>query len=299
MHRAVDVYWVARYDYEPDWRVLPHAHDFFQLIYTIDGAGTVTFADRRVALSEDRIVLLPPGVEHSIAADCNQPLKTLDTKFGVFDPGPVRALCSFCSPVDDPNHRVRQILEKMRIEGMKRLPWYRDLCNALLAQGLILLLRENAGDLPASIVEREPEDPAICRAKEFMEAHYAEDISVRDIASNVGYSPEYLTKRFGQFTGVPLHAYLMRLRIKKAKELLKYEEASIKEVTLLTGFKSVHHFSRAFKEIEGLPPATWRDREISGVWKNVIIAPGFVNEDLTVTSEGASALDEQAHGVSC
>lgn len=292
MHRGVDVLWIARYDYEPEWRVLPHCHDFFQLIYTLDGTGTVFLAEREVPLAEDRILLLPPGVEHSIAADRSRCLKTLDTKFRVYERGLVTALSPLNPTVDDSNHRVRTVLEKMRIEGMKRQPWYRDLCNALLVQGLIALLRDNSADVGSpSVPQLENSDAALLRAKEYIESHYAEDIGVRDIASSVGYSPEYLSKRFGQQAGLSLHAYLMRHRIEKAKELLKYEEATIKEVTFLTGFKTIHHFSRTFKEIEGVPPATWRDRELEGIWKSIVIAPGFVNEDRTVTGDGESALE--------
>jgi AraC-like DNA-binding protein len=290
MNRSVDVLWIARYDYEPGWRVLPHRHEYFQLIYILDGTGTVTFRDREIPLGEDRIVALPPGEEHAIAADRNEPLKTLDTKFSVGDPILFRSLSALASPIDDPNHRVRNVLERMRIEGMKQQPWFRELCNALLIQGLIALLRGTGMDvLPFGGLPIQNEDTAVTRAKSFIDTHYAENLSVRDIASAVGYSPEYLTKRFGQSIGISLHAYLMRYRIERAKEMLKYEEASVKEVTFLTGFKTVHHFTRTFKEIEGIPPATWRDQELSGVWKNVVIAPGFVNEDRTVTGDGDSA----------
>ena len=290
----VNVLWIARYDYEPEWRVLPHAHDFFQIVCTIDGRGTATLGEEEIPLEENVVVLVPPRVTHLFSADCSRPLKTLDTKFEVFDRDLAAVLGRVTSPIGDKTHVVRHLLERIRTEGMQRLAWHRHLCNALLLQCVLWLIgdtiREPAITLPESVVN--DHDSVVCLAKNFIEVHYAENIDSRTIAAgHVGYSPEYLSKRFSQATGLSLHAYLMRLRTAKAKEMLTYEELSIKEVAFLVGFKTIHHFSRAFKDIEGVPPARWRDRERAGVRQNIVISPGFENTDLTITKDGQAATE--------
>ena len=287
MQNPVDVLWIARYDYKPGWRVSPHSHDFFQLLCSLEGSGTIALPEGERDFAADELMLLAPGVEHGIAADREVPLRTLDTKFRILDSDLEKGLRSLSWPRADKEHRVQHILERMRLEGMRRNQWYRQLCNALLLEGLIALLRREAVAAPTGS-ESDLRDPILSGVEAYLGANYAGNITVRDIAAHLGYSPEYLSRCFRRSAGVPLHAHLMKRRIEKAKEMLTYSEAPIKEVAERTGFKSVHHFSRAFKERHGVPPGEFRRRERSGVWKNVVISPGFVNEDFTVTPEGSS-----------
>jgi AraC-like DNA-binding protein len=192
------------------------------------------------------------------------------------------------SIVSDDAQRVRPILEQVRLEGLKARPWYRPLCNALMLQALITLLRESGGQEvsePANIPLKF-DDEAVRKAVMIIQRNFARELTVRDIADRVGYSAEYLSRRFCRRVGLSIHHYLMYYRIEQAKEMLTYSEVSVKEVAFNTGFKSIHHFTRAFKQFEGLPPATWRNQEREGIWKNVVIAPGFVNADITVTPKG-------------
>lgn len=288
----VNIFWIARYDYQPDWSTKPHAHGFFQLVCTLDGRGTVVLEDDSTLMREDDIVVIPPRMAHHFIADRGEPLKTLDTKFAVLDDDLAKALHHISGVRQDNEKTVRNVLERIRLEGSKRLSWYRYMCNALLTECLVSLLGESVRELSDSRIgmSTKEEDKAVFMARNFMDVHFAEEIDSRTISQHVGYSPEYLSKRFKKTVGMPMHTFLNRLRIEKAQEMLSYEDLSIKEVAFLVGFKSVHHFSRVFKELLAVPPATWRDREREGIWKNVVIAPGFTNTDRTFTGEGQPAV---------
>jgi AraC-like DNA-binding protein len=288
MDQLVDVFWIARYDYEPGWFLEPHIHDFYQMIYVVDGRGTVGVEAESIELVDSSVLLVKPNARHSLVADRDERVRTLDTKFSVYGERLIRDLEKIPAVVADDLHRVRPILEQVRLEGLKARPWYRPLCNALMLQALIMLLREAGGQEvgePANIPARF-DDEAVRKAVALIHRCYAQELTVRDIADYVGYSPEYLSRRFCRRVGLSVHHYLMYYRIEQAKERLAYSEDSVKEVAFDTGFKSIHHFTRAFKHFEGLPPATWRQQEREGIWKNVVIAPGFVNPDITVTPDG-------------
>jgi len=293
MVNQTDIFWISRYDYEPEWRVLPHKHDFFQLFYMLDGAGTALVRDKEIELCEGRILIIPPNTEHSIYASKGISLKTLDTKFNVNSFGLRRELARIIEPLDDTGNQIRQILERIRMEGMKGVAWYRELCNALLVQVIILMLRLRSGEVS------KPQYPAggtngnemSDRIRSFIHANFSRDICLKEIGDHVGYTPEYLSKLFSSMMGVSVHHYLMHVRIEHAKELLKYSNLPIKEISFECGFKSIHHFSRAFKDSQGAPPASWREQEQQGVWKNVVISPGFVNQDLTITTDRNYRLD--------
>jgi AraC-like DNA-binding protein len=287
MERQVEVFWIARYDYEPQWRVLPHSHDFFQLFYILDGEGVATLGSMQIGLREKRILLVPPGSMHGIHASENAALKTLDTKFNVRCDDLRQELCRITAPMDDGGNQIRPLLERIRVEGLKAQGWYRQICNALLMQAAVLLLRLNSGEtcgprFPDACTRRNTPEEKI---REYIERNYRRDLSLREIADYIGYTPEYLSTLFSSATGVSVHHYLMHVRIERAKELLRGSDLPIKEICWECGFKSIHHFSRAFKDDQGVPPAAWREREREGVWQNVVITPGFVNRDITLTED--------------
>jgi AraC-like DNA-binding protein len=53
----------------------------------------------------------------------------------------------------------------------------------------------------------------------------------------------------------------------------------------LTGFASVHHFTRVFTRLAGISPARWRERERDGVRQDIVLRPGFINPVLTLPSK--------------
>jgi AraC-like DNA-binding protein len=111
---------------------------------------------------------------------------------------------------------------------------------------------------------------------------FAEPLTLSDIANNCGYSPQYISSRFRQRTGITIHRYLMAYRISRAKRLLLYTSKPIKEIAFQTGFKSVHHFTRVFRRIQSLPPAAWRNRPNFRDRPGVILNDDFVSIDITV-----------------
>lgn len=91
--------------------------------------------------------------------------------------------------------------------------------------------------------------------KEYLETHYAEDISLEDIAEQVNISPQYFSKLIKKTTGFNFTDWLSTLRVKKAKELLTNSNLTVKEVCFLVGYKDPNYFSRIFKKRIGMTPS--------------------------------------------
>lgn len=102
------------------------------------------------------------------------------------------------------------------------------------------------------------EDYAVRRSKKFLDEHYAEPVSLQDLARLVGLSPYHLNRSFCRKIGMPPHAYQLQIRIARAKSALR-TGSSIAEVALATGFADQSHFTRVFKRLIGVTPARyWR-----------------------------------------
>jgi two-component system response regulator YesN len=91
--------------------------------------------------------------------------------------------------------------------------------------------------------------------KEYLEKHYAEDISLENVAEQVNISPQYFSKLIKKNTGFNFIDWLSMLRVKKAKELLINSNYTVKEVCFMVGYKDPNYFSRIFKKRIGITPS--------------------------------------------
>ena len=90
------------------------------------------------------------------------------------------------------------------------------------------------------------------KAVQYLEAHYAERISVEDLAATCHVSSSYLSRVFKKETGRGLHEYLNQYRILKAASLL--EDHSVTETAYLCGFSDSSHFISVYKKYMNVTP---------------------------------------------
>jgi AraC-like DNA-binding protein len=102
------------------------------------------------------------------------------------------------------------------------------------------------------------EPPIIARAKEFIDAHLTEDFRLKDVAEAVHTSQFYFCKLFKAGTGINFSAYVSRLRIEHAKNLLLNPNLRVSEIAFASGFQSLTHFNRVFLKIFGQSPSQYR-----------------------------------------
>jgi len=92
--------------------------------------------------------------------------------------------------------------------------------------------------------------------RDYLRAHYAEDVRVYDLARIARVSRVHVTRAYTQAYGVPPHVHLNTLRLRAALRLLA-EGRPIAEVALEAGFSDQSHFTRRFKGSFGMAPARW------------------------------------------
>jgi AraC family transcriptional regulator len=95
------------------------------------------------------------------------------------------------------------------------------------------------------------------RAKEFLEAEFANPIRLGHVAHAVGASPAYLTDLFRRLEGVSMHRYVAQLRLARALVELPHAD-DLSTLALDVGFSSHSHFSAAFRRAFGCTPSQFR-----------------------------------------
>ncbi|OYP21798.1 hypothetical protein CG709_07675 [Lachnotalea glycerini] len=83
------------------------------------------------------------------------------------------------------------------------------------------------------------------------------------IASDIGVSPNYLTKVFQEYLGMSLHKYILNIKIEKAQQILLAGNANVTETAEKCGFSSIHVFSKTFRNIVGISPSEFLNQNVS------------------------------------
>ncbi|WP_158081668.1 helix-turn-helix transcriptional regulator [Paenibacillus selenitireducens] len=96
----------------------------------------------------------------------------------------------------------------------------------------------------------------------FIEQHYAEEITLERLESELHLSKYYLAKIFKEITGLTIFYYLMQRRVKQAKVELMGGVRPITDIGYEVGFKYPSHFSRAFKQHAGVTPEQYRKKNL-------------------------------------
>jgi len=113
-------------------------------------------------------------------------------------------------------------------------------------------------EIPENVIDKARVRAAI----DFMKANLHRKISRADIASAVRLSTPYFSDIFKLETGVTLGAYLIRLRMQKASELLVTTLLSIKEIMAEAGFHNKSNFTRSFRKHFHVTPSEYRRRSL-------------------------------------
>jgi AraC-like DNA-binding protein len=279
----IEVLWISRFDYKPDWILASHAHkDFYQLIYCIDGSCTLLLNGRKHQISAPEVLFFPPNVKHGFIDITANGLKTLDTKFKIHS----RKLSGYCKGlpciIQVSSNEIYNQLETIHKNGNIQDILYEECCQLLIGQILIELMRETRETraaekpLPEFTEDREL-SPIVTKIIEYIKAHYQERIDAGVLEKEMFYSYRYLSKFFHKEMNMTPIRFIESYKVLKARELLKNTEFEIKYISEILGYSNVHEFSRSFKRNVGIPPAHWRDTAWSEICKDVVIHSGFEN----------------------
>jgi len=162
---------------------------------------------------------------------------------------------------------ARQLLEwgaTVDVEQLEEAYFQTKVLTAPQYQAMVKLLEIFAQHLSAlsnqiALQEANAEPPIIHRAKEFIEQHKSDAISLSEVARALNVSTFYFCKLFKKATGINFTEYLSRVRIEKAKNLLLNPNLRVSEIAYEVGFQSLTHFNRVFLRIVGRSPTAYRD----------------------------------------
>ena len=103
-------------------------------------------------------------------------------------------------------------------------------------------------------------NPVVRRAISFLNKSLGIKLTLNQLATEVGYSPTYLSTLFKKETNYSPISYFSHLKIVKACELLDYTNMKVKEISFHLGYSDPYYFTKDFTKKMGLSPRNYRNR---------------------------------------
>ncbi|HEY5584754.1 MAG TPA: response regulator [Ruminiclostridium sp.] len=99
----------------------------------------------------------------------------------------------------------------------------------------------------------------VSEAIKYISSNFNKDINLESVAEHFKFSPEYFSREFKKESGENFIDYMIRIRIYKAKQLLKEKNMTVSEVSYSVGYCNIKYFSKLFKKYTGFTPGAFRD----------------------------------------
>jgi AraC family transcriptional regulator len=129
-------------------------------------------------------------------------------------------------------------------------------CSPLAVEGLVMMMLAELGRTRAT--NERPAPRWLTHAINLLRAEFNQNLTIDRVASEVGIHPFHLSKVFRRFHQQTVGEYVKRLRVQFACRELLDPEIELASVALAAGFADQSHFTRAFREITGMTPGSFR-----------------------------------------
>ena len=260
-------------------RIRAHSHEFFEIVYVVDGFTLHSAGGAINLLVAGDLFFVKPGEEHSYINAYQTKLYNLifnKAELGSFAsemaglPGLDDMLGDDPGPADEPRrirllhvpmHERRNIessLLAIEAERENRKTGWETVLRIRLAAFLLRYSRLYADQWDNRVISADDYYGYVYKILTYVDTHYSENITMNDLSEVTGLSPDYMTRKFKSALHMTPSEYVRKFRIARAMELLCTTDLSVAAVAARTGFSDVSLFSRIFKQAVGLPPASYR-----------------------------------------
>ncbi|RYX86399.1 helix-turn-helix domain-containing protein [bacterium] len=254
-----------------------HLHIDFCALYVVKGGrGTHLIDEVPFGIARGDVYLLPPATRHSYNSYQELEIDAFYFPLELWTDEELRALREVSGFwqlfLESKSRRLhlrpemhRQVegaIKEMREEAIKNERATPLLLRALLFRLLITLAR--SGGLETGVSESSPnETPSSSDSKladllAWCEANVEREISVAQLAGRMFLSSAHFARLWKREIGMPPAAYLRRLKLERARDLLENSSQSVAHIARAVGFESAAHFSRSFRTHYGVSPLQFR-----------------------------------------
>lgn len=247
-----------------------HWHGPIEIIMPLENSYHVTCCKTLYTLREGDILVINPGIIHSMKADVGKRLifqadftllhriKELEATLSLISP----VLLITAEDVPEAHEQIQKLLQAISNEYFLDAPLSEASIYAKFIEIFVLIGRScspNVRNSNNSINKQHEHTALFLHICGYINEHCSEDLTLDDIANLSGFSKYHFSRLFKQFTNVSFYRYLSKKRIESAENLLMDKEITITEIALRCGFSNLSSFIRMFKIIKNCTPTEFKD----------------------------------------
>lgn len=228
-----------------------HYHGDYEVYYLVEGRCRYFIGNKTYPMNPGDAVLIPPGVIHKVLYDTPTHTRLLfNCTEDYFPPSARKRLegITWFSGKPETARQMESFFARIR-EAYGTDDLFRGDTLRYLAMGLFLLMAKSA-------VPTTAEGTFVEKAVGYIQAHYAEKVTLAETARHCAVSPEHLSRVFKRDTGFGFNEYLNLYRLKKAETMLRSGLGkTVSQIALACGFSDSNYFSVAYKKLYGISPS--------------------------------------------
>ncbi|MEM7128189.1 MAG: AraC family transcriptional regulator [Chloroflexota bacterium] len=246
--------------YQVDYAYPRHSHDQYVVCLIEEGVQSFTHNGTKHVTPPSGLILINPGVVHTgeSASEGGFRMRSLYPSLDHMQlvaselTGASQGVPSFSEVRIDDSAVAKSIFALHNALIQKASPLE---CESRFITTLAELVHRYA-DIGSEKKALGNEHRAVLLARSYMEERFCESITLSDLAEYVALSPYYLLRVFRAEVGMPPHAFLLDVRIRRAQQLIERGRPLV-DVAYDVGFSSQSHLTRRFKQIVGVTPGQY------------------------------------------
>ncbi len=254
-----------------------HSHDCFQIICCKNGTITHHLNDTQTKLLRGDICIIPPDTIHKIESDeSNIAFYSVIFKNNIFSENdknsdPVNQflqnilnsenIAPRLSPMYEDIFLLESAMGKMNIEFSSDRPLGDKIITSCLHTILMLIARMYVKYESDTISALDKKKLSINHCISYIDIHFDEDISLKQIAKMSAMSTTTFCNLFKKTTGMSFREYLNKKKIERAQSYLRAGEG-VNETAYICGFKEISTFYRNFVKYTGIPPSEYKSKNL-------------------------------------
>lgn len=256
-------------------------HPFWEIVYMDKGSAQIGADERITDLREGNILFHQPGEFHTIRAQgpsapnilvaafyCDDPLmdrfRGMSAELTNEEKRMLGRAVKYASEVfvgDKKDYYLSPVpRDDAPVWGLQQIRMELESLLISLAQrmhGAAAGCAESSRRPTAPLARLRYDTDMVRCVEEYMTAHIGESLRLRDICAHFRTTETTLKKMFRSVTGKGIMARFADIRIDAAKSLIREGHLNFSEIALMTGFSSIHYFSRRFRELTGMTPSEY------------------------------------------
>lgn len=253
---------------KPGHRLGPKVYEFHLMHLVLSGRGAFTLEGQRNELAAGSTFLIKPGQLITYESDSAEPWQYRWVAFKGNEAAELAELAGFDSSAGQtvtlPDCRRAAVLYRSVYSVLRK---GRESASVQAAAYLQLIMAAycdaSAGERRLISGTERDNEQLHRRIIHYLSSQYTHPVSIESMAETLGYNRAYLSRAFKQKTGLSPISFLLKLRLDRAKLLLRERpELTVEQVAASVGLQDALYFSKQFRKQHGLSPTAYRKEMI-------------------------------------